>query len=69
LERIKTCDLCLDAPFWKEKGGPDGKQACVVSCPVGAIRFMKELPVGASDTGYSINLRGKGWKEIGYPTD
>ena len=68
-ECIETCDLCLDTPFWKEQGGPDGKQACVVACPVSAIRFMKDLPAGAGDAGFSINLRGKGWKKMGYPTD
>ncbi len=23
------CDLCLEAAFWDERGGPDGKQVCV----------------------------------------
>jgi Fe-S-cluster-containing dehydrogenase component len=69
LERVKTCDLCLDTPFWKEEGGPDGKQACIVACPVGAIKFMKDLSAASGEAGYSINLRGKGWKKIGYPID
>lgn len=69
LERSHNCDLCQDTPFWKEKGGPEGKQACVVSCPLGAMKFMQNLPAGAEEGNYTINLRGKGWKEMGYPTD
>ena len=70
LERSHNCDLCLDTPFWKEKGGPDGKQACVVSCPLGAMKFTQNLPVGEEEDGnYTTNLRGKGWKEMGYPID
>lgn len=37
----QKCDLCVNAPFLEEKGGPDGKQACVEVCPVGAIKFVK----------------------------
>lgn len=50
-ERLKTCDFCLETPFWKERGGPEGRQACVVACPVSAIKFMKDLLMGAEMLG------------------
>lgn len=65
----QKCDLCVNAPFWEEKGGPDGKQACVEVCPVGAIKFTKEIPVQKGDEGYKVNLRGSAWRLLGYPTD
>lgn len=68
-EHALTCDLCANTPFWKEKGGPGGKQACVVSCPVGALKFTEETPAQEGDAGYQVNLRGKVWKKMGYPTD
>jgi protein NrfC len=64
-----TCDLCANTPFWNKKGGPGGVQACVVSCPIGALKFTKETPAQDGDTGYVVNLRGKSWKAMGYPTD
>ena len=68
-ERAQKCDLCADTPFWNEQGGPGGKQACVEVCPVGAIKFTKDIPVQKGDLGYNVNLRGEGWKKLGYPTD
>ena len=65
----QKCDLCSDAPYWEEKGGPAGKQACVQVCPVGAIKFTKEIPVQKGDKGYKVNLRGSAWRRLGYPTD
>ena len=67
----QTCDLCANTPYhWDEAGGgPDGKQACVEVCPVGAIAFTKELPMQEGDSGYKINLRGESWAKLGYPTD
>lgn len=65
----KKCDLCVNAPFWKEKGGPDGKQACIEVCPAAAIKFTKEIPEQEGDKGYKVNLRGKAWRRLGYPTD
>jgi protein NrfC len=65
----QKCDLCADTPFWNEKGGPAGKQACVEVCPVAAIKFTSEVPVQKGNAGYSINLRGEGWKKLGYPTE
>lgn len=68
--RVDKCDLCADAPYhWDEHGGgPGGKQACVEVCPVGAIKFTREIPV-QEDAGYKVNLRGESWGELGYPTD
>lgn len=65
----QKCDLCANAPFWKEKGGPDGKQACIEVCPVAAIKFTKKIPEQEGDKGYKVNLRGKAWGRLGYPTD
>lgn len=60
----QKCDLCAEAPFWKEPGGPDGKQACVTLCPIGALAVTKEIPEQAGDEGYQANLRGEGWKNL-----
>lgn len=57
----QKCDLCVDTPYWNEEGGIDGKQACVENCPMGAIKFTKEIPTQIGDTGYKVNLRGEGW--------
>ena len=68
--RSRKCDLCANAPYhWDEAGGgPDGKQACVAVCPVGAIMFTKEIPSQEGDTGYQVNLRDRSWGSLGYPT-
>jgi protein NrfC len=50
------CDLCADAPYWNEQGGPAGKQACVEICPAKAIRLVKEAPSQLDVAGYDINL-------------
>ena len=68
-EVSQKCDLCADTPYWKEKGGPKGKQACVEVCPMDAITFTSTVPVQEGDAGYLVNLRGKTWKALGYPTD
>ena len=69
--KSRKCDLCANAPFhWDEAGGgPEGKQACVEVCPVGAIRFTKKIPKQKGDDGYNINLRDQNWGKLGYPTD
>ena len=53
------CDLCLKAPFWSEKGGPEGKQACIEVCPMRAIRLVKETPKQMGNAGYDVNLRNE----------
>ena len=55
--RAIKCDLCLDTPYWDERGGPDGKQICVEVCPQQAIRFSREVPEQAGDSGYEVNFR------------
>jgi protein NrfC len=69
--KSRKCDLCANAPFhWDEAGGgPVGKQACVEVCPVGAIMFTKEIPLQEGEDGYKVNLRGKIWKILGYPSE
>jgi len=69
--KSRKCDLCANTPFhWDEAGGgPDGKQACVEVCPVGAIKFTKEIPLQKGDDGYKVVLRGPNWGKLGYPTN
>jgi protein NrfC len=50
------CDLCADAPYFSKKGGPSGKQACVTTCPMGALKLVAELPSQADISGYDVNL-------------
>ncbi|MFC1960946.1 4Fe-4S dicluster domain-containing protein [Chloroflexota bacterium] len=66
----RKCDLCANAPYhWDEAGGgPDGKQACVAICPVGAIMFTREIPEQDGNGGYIVNLRDENWAILGYPT-
>lgn len=46
------CDLCANAPYFSKKGGPSGAQACVTVCPVGALKFVAELPSQTDNSGY-----------------
>jgi protein NrfC len=59
------CDLCMDTPYWGEKGGVDGKHACEEACPFKAIKFVKEVPEQLDMSGYYVNLRSKRWEELG----
>jgi protein NrfC len=68
-EHALKCDLCLDTPHWNETGGPDGHQACVELCPLGALKFTKEVPEQEGDKGYDVNLRGEGWRKLGFSLD
>ena len=70
-EKGRKCDLCATAPYhWDPAGGgPNGKQACVEVCPLGAIKFTKEIPSQDGDQGYKVNLRGQYWGDLGYPID
>ena len=55
--RSRKCDLCANVPYhWDQAGGgPDGKQACVAVCPVGAIVFTKDIPRQKVDDGYKVD--------------
>jgi protein NrfC len=55
-KKSAKCDLCSDAPFWSQKGGPAGKQACVTICPAKALKLVHKAPSQADVTGYDINL-------------
>jgi len=70
-KKILKCDLCANAPYhWDVAGGgPNGKQACVEVCPVGAIEFTIKIPVQKGEEGYRVNLRTKNWWKLGYPGD
>ncbi len=50
------CDLCADAPYWSQKGGPDGKQACVETCAAKALKLVAEAPPQQDISGYDVNL-------------
>ncbi len=67
----RKCDLCANTPYhWDAAGGgPDGKQACVEVCPVGAIKFSRKIPIQVGDEGYKVNLRDWKWGQLGYPRD
>ena len=69
--KARKCELCADARFhWDAKGGgPQGKQACVEVCPVGAIQFTTKVPEQEGDAGYHVDLRNFMWGSLGYPTD
>jgi protein NrfC len=63
--KSSKCDLCIDTPYWNEKGGPGGKQACVESCPMKAIKFVAEAPDQTETEGYDVNLRNEHWLNLG----
>lgn len=68
-DHAQKCDLCSDTPYFEEEGGPRGKQACVEVCPVGAVKFVEEIPRQDGDEGYKVNLREPVWRFLGYPLD
>lgn len=59
------CDLCIDTPYWNEKGGVNGKQACVEACPMKAIKFVASVPNQKETEGYDVNLRNENWLNLG----
>jgi protein NrfC len=67
--KSSKCDLCLDTPHWNEKGGPTGKQACVESCPMKAIKFVAQIPDQTETEGYDVNLRNEHWFRLGLVDD
>jgi len=68
-EVSSKCDLCLDTPYWDEKGGPNGKQACVESCPMQAIKLVHETPDQKETEGYNVNLRNENYLNLGLVDD
>ncbi|MFO1303600.1 MAG: 4Fe-4S dicluster domain-containing protein [Burkholderiales bacterium] len=67
--RSQKCDLCADTPHLGAKGGPGGVQACVQSCPVGAIAFTPKMPKTNTEESYTTDLRGPVWKKLGMTTE
>jgi protein NrfC len=55
-KKSTKCDLCADAPYWSQKGGPTGKQACIESCVPKAIKLVAEAPPQQDINGYDVNL-------------
>ncbi|MEJ2246873.1 MAG: 4Fe-4S dicluster domain-containing protein [Acidobacteriota bacterium] len=64
-KKSMKCDLCLDTPYWKEPGGMNGKQACVESCPMKAIKLVTKTPNQKETEGYNVNLRNVHWLNLG----
>lgn len=50
------CDLCANAPYFSKKGGAFGDQACVTTCPAGALKLVASLPSQKDNRGYDLNL-------------
>ena len=55
-KKSTKCDLCADAPYWSQKGGPGGKQACVETCAAKALKLVSEAPSQSDVAGYDVNL-------------
>ena len=55
-QKSTKCDLCLDAPFWGRKGGPNGEPTCVTICPSKALKLVHEAPPQEDVSGYDVNL-------------
>ena len=68
-KKSSKCDLCLETPYWNEKGGPLGKQACVEACPMKAIKFVSVTPNQEETDGYNVNLRNEHWLKLGLVDD
>jgi protein NrfC len=54
--KSSKCDLCIDAPHWSKKGGPEGAQACVTICPAKALKLVHEAPPQEDVAGYDVDL-------------
>jgi protein NrfC len=54
--KATKCDLCADSPYFSKPGGPSGHQACVVTCPMGALKIVHELPSQTDIGGYDVDL-------------
>ena len=68
-EKSSKCDLCINTPYWNEKGGPGGKQACVESCPMQALKFVTEAPDQEETDGYNVDLRNENYLNLGLVDD
>jgi protein NrfC len=55
-KKSTKCDLCADAAYWSQKGGPGGKQACIETCAAKALKLVSEAPPQADIAGYDVNL-------------
>ncbi len=55
-KKSAKCDLCADAPYWSQKGGPDGKQACIETCAAKALKLVRVAPSQTDVAGYDVNL-------------
>jgi protein NrfC len=69
IKKSSKCDLCTETPYWNEKGGIGGKQACVTSCPFKALKFVAEAPNQEETDGYNVNLRNEHWLKLGLVDD
>ena len=54
--KAAKCDLCANAPYFSKKGGPAGSQACITTCPMGALKLVAALPSQTDIGGYDVNL-------------
>jgi protein NrfC len=68
-KKSMKCNLCQDTPYWKEQGGINGKQACVESCPMKALKFVTKTPEQKETEGYDLNLRTVHWLNLGLVED
>ena len=66
-KQAEICDLCLQAPHFKSTGA-DGEQACIAACPTRAIQLARLDLLSGRPPRYEVNLRGDGWKKLGYNT-
>jgi protein NrfC len=55
-KKSTKCDLCVHTPYFQKKGGPFESQACVSTCPAGALKLVAELPSQADESGYDFNF-------------
>lgn len=66
-KKSTKCDLCVNTPYFGQKGGPTGRQACVTTCPTGAIKLVAQLPSQIDSGGYDIKLEPSSTSGPGLP--